>query len=54
VATEVVVNDGVPFSIGGLQDNKDFYSRFLMGVSQSGAHQSLDIELTANIVPMGQ
>jgi type II secretory pathway component GspD/PulD (secretin) len=54
VATDVVVNDGVPFSIGGLQDNKDFYSRFLMGVSQSGAHQSLDIELTANIVPMGQ
>lgn len=54
VATEVVVNDGVPFSLGGLKENKDFYSRFLVGVSQSGARQSLDIELTARIVPVNR
>ncbi len=51
VATEVVVSDGTPFSLGGLKENRDFYSRFLVGVSQSGARQSLDIELTARIVP---
>lgn len=52
VATEVVVSDGVPFGLGGLNENKDFYSRFLIGVSKSGARQSLDIELTAHIVPV--
>jgi type II secretory pathway component GspD/PulD (secretin) len=51
VAIEVVVSDGVPFSLGGLNQNKDFYSRFLVGVNQSGTRQSLDIELTARIVP---
>lgn len=52
VATEVVVSDGVPFSLGGLNENKDFYSRFLVGVSKTGARKTLDIELTAHIVPV--
>ena len=51
LATEVVVNDGVPFSLGGLSDNRDFYSHFLVGMSRSGVRQNLDIELTARIVP---
>ncbi len=50
VATEVIVNDGVPFSLGGLAENNDFYSRFLIGVDRSGGRQSLEIELTARIV----
>ena len=53
VATEVVVSDGVPFGLGGLKENKDFYSRFLVGVDRSGNRQTLDIELTAHIVPVG-
>lgn len=53
VATEVVVSDGVPFRLGGLNENKDFYSRFLVGGDRSGNRQTLDIELTAHIVPVG-
>ena len=52
VATEVVVTDGVPFTLGGLNENKDFYSRFLVGRSRSGSSQNLDIELTVHIVPV--
>ncbi len=51
VATEVVVSDGVPFGLGRLNENKDFYSHFLVGISHTGERQSLDIELTAHIVP---
>lgn len=51
VATEVTVSDGVPFTLGGLASQNDFYSRFLVGTDQSGARQTLDIELTAYIVP---
>ena len=51
VATEVMVNDGVPFGLGGLSENKDFYSRFLIGADRNGNRQTLDIELTAHIVP---
>lgn len=52
VATEVVVTDGVPFALGGLSENKDFYSRFLTGRSRTGSSQTLDIELTVHIVPV--
>ena len=52
VATEVVVTDGVPFTLGGLNENKEFYSRFLVGRSRSGSSQNLDIELTVHIVPV--
>ena len=50
VATEVMVSDGVPFTLGGLAQQNEFYSRFLIGVDRLGAHQTLDIELTAYIV----
>lgn len=50
LATEVVVTEGVPFRLGGLSENKDFYSRFLVGVDRRGNSQSLDIELVAHIV----
>lgn len=51
VSTDVIVSDGVPFGLGGLKDSKEFYSRFLVGVDRSGNRQTLDIELTAHIVP---
>jgi hypothetical protein len=50
VTTEVTVSDGVPFTLGGLAEKNDFYSRFLIGVDRSGGHQTLDIELTAHII----
>jgi type II secretory pathway component GspD/PulD (secretin) len=52
VSTEVVVREGVPFGLGGLSENKDFYSRFLVGIDRRGNSQSLDIELVAHIVPV--
>lgn len=51
VATEVTVTDGVPFSLGGLTEHRDFYSRFLIGTDQSGRQRALDIVLTARVVP---
>jgi type II secretory pathway component GspD/PulD (secretin) len=51
VSTEVVVSDGVPFTIGGGGQNQDFYSRFLIGVDRSGKRQNLTIEMTATILP---
>lgn len=51
VATEVTVSDGVAFTLGGLAEKDDFYSRFLIGMDRDGRRQTLDIELTATIVP---
>jgi type II secretory pathway component HofQ len=55
VATEVVVQDGQTFQIGGLDKDSDFYSRFLIGFDRSGGEQALKITLTPRIVgPAGQ
>jgi hypothetical protein len=51
VATEVTVSDGVPFTLGGLGEKSDFYSRFLIGMDRHGRQKTLDIELTATIIP---
>jgi type II secretory pathway component GspD/PulD (secretin) len=51
VATEVIVSDGVPFPLGGLAEKNDFYSRFLIGRDRSGRNQTLNIELTASVIP---
>jgi hypothetical protein len=50
VATEVVVQDGQTFQIGGLDKDNDFYSRFLIGFDRSGGRQALNITLTPRIV----
>lgn len=50
VATEVVVQDGQTFQIGGLDKDEDFYSRFLIGFDRSGSQQKLNITLTPRIV----
>jgi type II secretory pathway component GspD/PulD (secretin) len=50
VATEVVVQDGQTFQIGGLDKDSDFYSRFLIGFDRSGSRQALNITLTPHIV----
>jgi type II secretory pathway component GspD/PulD (secretin) len=50
VATEIVVQDGQTFQIGGLDKDEDFYSRFLIGFDRSGSRQALNITLTPRIV----
>ncbi len=50
VSTEVIVSDGIPFTLGGAGQNQEFYSRFLIGVDRSGKRENLNIEMTARIL----
>lgn len=50
VATEVVVQDGQSFQIGGLDKDSEFYSKFLIGFDRSGGQQALNISLTPHIL----
>ncbi|MCO5045273.1 MAG: hypothetical protein J5I99_10780 [Verrucomicrobia bacterium] len=49
VSTEVVVSDGQSVSLGGLDQNRDFYDRFLVGMARNGGTESLNIRLTPHI-----
>ena len=49
-ATEVYVQDGQTFEIGGLDQHQDFYSRFLVGYNRSGRQEALSISLTPRIM----
>ncbi|MCZ7590946.1 MAG: hypothetical protein M5U15_01785 [Kiritimatiellae bacterium] len=49
VATEVVAQNGQSVAIGGLDQHKDFYSRFLIGTSRDGSAHSINIRLTPRI-----
>lgn len=53
VSTEVTATDGIPFSLGGLAEKNEFYSHFLIGAQRGHEHQTLDIEMTANILTAG-
>jgi type II secretory pathway component GspD/PulD (secretin) len=50
VATEVVVQDGQAFQIGGLDQDREFYSRFLVGSERGGTQGALEITLTPRIL----
>jgi hypothetical protein len=50
VATEVTVQSGQSFPIGGLGQETEFYSRFLVGAGRSGRQEKLEILLTPRIV----
>ena len=50
VSTEVVVNDGMTFQIGAQDQDREFFSRFLVGVDRQGIQQTMDIFLTPHIV----
>jgi len=50
VSTEVVVQEGQPFPLGGLADANEFFSRFLVGAVRSGTQEALDISVTAHIL----
>jgi type II secretory pathway component GspD/PulD (secretin) len=51
-ATEVVVAPGQTIQIGGATQDREFYSRFLIGMSRGGEHHTVSIELTPTIVEM--
>ena len=53
VATEVYVRDGETISLGGLDQNRDFYSKFLIGLSRGGMQESLSITLTPRVMQPG-
>ena len=53
VATEVVVQDGQTFQVGGMDEHQDFYSRFLVGFDRGGSSRTLNISLTPRIMPAG-
>lgn len=50
VSTEVVVQEGQPFPLGGLADANEFFSRFLVGAARGGTQEALDISVTAHIL----
>lgn len=50
LSTEVIVRDGETISLGGLAEDREFYSRFLIGFDRAGERRSLDIELTPRII----
>jgi type II secretory pathway component GspD/PulD (secretin) len=52
VATEVVVAPGQTLQVGGSAQDREFYSRFLIGTTHGGAHHAVTIELTPTIVEM--
>ena len=54
VSTEVVIQDGETLPLGGLGGDQQFYDRFLVGISQGGSTQSLNIRLTPHIQPSAQ
>jgi len=53
LTTEVMIRDGESMSIGGTMDDREFYSKFLVGTDRSGVSQSLDIILTPRIMKAG-
>lgn len=50
VATEIIVKDGATVSIGGFSENKEFYSKFLIGRSHNENSTITDITLTPSIL----
>jgi type II secretory pathway component GspD/PulD (secretin) len=50
--TEIVVKDGESFSIGGMAGDATFYSRFLVGRSDAGSQEQVDIVLTPHIMDL--
>lgn len=50
VATTVTVRNGGTVALGGLDENREFYEHFLLGVGQSGASKTLTIQLSAEVL----
>lgn len=49
LATEITVSDGQSVALGGLEQNSEFYSRFLVGMERSGQTRRLTIRATPTI-----
>jgi hypothetical protein len=48
-ATEMVVQSGVPTSLGGLDQHRAFYDRFLVGAAKGGQSRRINITVTATL-----
>lgn len=49
LSTDVTVEDGATISLGGLDENSEFFSRFLIGADREGKRRALTITLTPHI-----
>jgi len=49
-ATELTVQNGMPLTLGGFSENKDFYDRFLTSLDRGGNNRQVNITVTATIV----
>lgn len=49
LSTDITVQDGQTVDIGGLTENSEFYSRFLVGMDRNGKRRSLAITVTPRI-----
>ncbi|MBM4148166.1 MAG: hypothetical protein FJ224_03895 [Lentisphaerae bacterium] len=50
VSTEMTVRNGSTVDIGGFEQNRDFYSRFLVGFDRGGTARKLSIRVTPRIL----
>lgn len=53
VSTTVTGTDGQPINLGGLSNNSEFYSKFLVGYDSSGSVKTTSIILTPHITYPG-
>ncbi len=49
LSTDITVSDGQAIRLGGLEENSEFYRRFLIGIDRQGAQRALTIVLTPRI-----
>ena len=53
-ATELVARDGQPLQLAGFDEHREFYDRFLVGLRKGGQAETLSIELTPQVMPVGR
>lgn len=52
LTTDVLARDGETMDLGGVGQQSEFFSRFLVGAGRGGAAQSMEIRLTPRIQPI--
>lgn len=54
LSTDVTLQDGQTINLGGLNENAEFYDKFLVGLDRSGRRRALSISVTPHIeAPQG-
>lgn len=52
LTTDVLARDGESMNLGGVGQQSEFFSRFLVGAGRGGAGESIEIRLTPRIQPI--